>query len=205
MSDCRTCRFYRAARPASTIVKEVLGTSDTQVMGMLREVQQLEQQQVGLEAQEQSNKDANNQEQWLQRPKMFAYCASAEVKGQEIYLIHAIKNRGGSCQDYQARQAEPPDPCSTCRHRVRATGAEADRRVANYALSAMMGQTQGGGQLYGKLPEMVGSRKADEARSIVLQQGYHHGATEPLYFDHCAFRSSPGQYAVCAFVILRSR
>jgi hypothetical protein len=200
MGDCRNCLFYRPARPASAIVKEALGTTDTHVAGVLREVQQMEQQQIGFEAQELREKSFRDEEQWLQRPKMFDYCARKEVEGQDSYLIPTIKNRDGRCQEYVARQAQPSNSCSTCRHRMRASGGQADRRVASYFLTAVMAQTQGGNQLYGKLPEMVGSRKADEARSVVMQQGYHIGPTGPLYFDYCPQRSEPGQYAVCAFI-----
>jgi hypothetical protein len=192
---CDDCRHLRRFRPISQLLAQDLGTAEQGLVSELLKIMQEERQQRDSEAELKAKLFENRDMRWPYRPHISDYCGRNEENGE--YLVHELKNRDGSCDDWQ-RGTLVPRRCGDCQHQRLGGGSARDvRTLAELAQisasSAVLGL--GAKDETSNYIELVGTRKAFEAA-----QAFYAGrvtGNPPEYLSNCVRYSTPGNNIPC--------
>lgn len=231
--SCEGCAQFRPHVRISQRLTEELGPSiSEEVVGRaLNELVSQEEKGKGEEARRLADLYRQGKDRWGNRPpSFFSYCAAHERDQREPTIFIAqirnadhrcrpVKRAGGQRWNDAPTDFSPNAPiahgCSTCAHRIRATGPGEDAREireivsqASYvsSLSAAVGHKgTDASSLLSSYPDMkrknAATARAREIAEVFARRGSDsHASTEPRYLDRCGLKSDPrvDRYRVCA-------
>jgi hypothetical protein len=233
LRSCEGCAQFRPYVRISQRLTEELGPSVSEelVARALSELVSQEEKGKGEEARRLADLYRQGKDRWGNRPpSFFSYCAAQERDQREATVFIAqirnadlrcrpVKRAGGQRWNDAPTDFAPNAPiahrCSTCAHRIRATGPGEDAREireivsgASYVagLSAAVGQKgTDASSLLSSFPDMkrknAATARAREIAEVFARRGSDsHASTEPRYLDRCGLKSDPrvNRFRVCA-------
>jgi hypothetical protein len=148
-----------------------------------------------------------NIERWPFKPQVEPYCGLKE--DENIYLAHDIKNDSDECDDHDPVSGPPQNLCTTCVHRVPASGPARDHRNLMDAISPATNwylnwdlDRGGGGSRSGQITnDLQGLNEVSKGLQVEeMLMAANGGGTmpqPPQYYDYCRKYSSGNKYVLC--------
>jgi len=233
LRSCDGCAHFRPYVRISQRLTEELGPNINEevVARALSELVSQEEKGKGEEARRLADLYRQGKDRWGNRPpSFFSNCAAQERDQREAAVFIAqirnadlrcrpVKRANGQRWNDAATDFSPNAPiahsCSTCAHRIRATGPGEDAREireivsqASYvsSLSAAVGHKgTDASSLLSSYPDMkrknAATARAREIAEVFARRGSDsHASTEPRYLDRCGLKSDPrvNRYRACA-------
>lgn len=196
---CVRCAHFRPARPISQLLARALPSTAGPVADALGKIGEDEQKVRDTEAEFKRQQATTRKTDWPMRPTMSDACGALEA--DDRWQICEVKNVGGDCPDFDPAPP-PPHRCEDCRHRVDPLGPTQDAQRERVYLDLMRVNISAGVKQDSNDRELdqyrrgVTGRQALELGAVYASQGML--LDPPRYLAHCASRSGPQGYAVCA-------
>jgi hypothetical protein len=194
---CARCRFYRQlGRPLTDRLEREISHGEATLTEALTRLSQEELQKKDAETSRLRLLLREKEIEWRIRPELTSHCGVHEAG--DVHYVAELKNPRSDCDDFEARPPGPRQECSTCRHRVLATGPERDeahfaalRRMA--ATSVALGEPGGQGQL-NEFRSWIAAAKVREATQAFQDRTL---SRQPRYLSICAKHSRAASFVPC--------
>jgi hypothetical protein len=194
---CERCRFYRRFdRPLSDRLEREISRGEATLKDSLTRMSQEELQKRDAETSRLRLLLLKKQIEWRIEPELTSYCGIHEARN--VFYVAELKNPHRDCDDFEARPPGPRQECSTCRHRVLATGPERDeahfaaiRRMA--ATAVALGEPAGQSQL-NEFRSWIATAKVREATQAFQDRTL---SQQPRYLSICAKHSRGASFVPC--------